>query len=500
MKNFYVTTSIPYANAEPHIGFAMEAIQADVLARYHEQRGVESRFQTGTDEHGVKLAKTAAKLGKTPTDLANENAQKFQALKEILNLRFDDFIRTTDQKRHWPAAQKLWQKLTEAGKLEKRKYKGLYCSGCEEFKREKDLVDGKCSNHKMAPEKVEEENWFFRLSDFSEEIRKLIESKKVEIVPGFRAKEFLNVLTEGLHDVSFSRPKKSLEWGIPVPADDSQVMYVWCDALTNYISAVDYANEGKDFQKWWSQSTEKVHVIGKDIVRFHAGIWIGMLLAAKLPLPDKIYVHGFITAEGQKMSKSLGNVLDPNEVTAEWGADALRYYLLSEIPNGQDGDFSKTRFEEIYNSHLANGLGNLVSRVVTMGLKIENNFQFKTLGIEREKKADKLWERVTRVMEEYDFRKALGFIKNFVDWNNELISTLKPWEKEGDEQKAIVGYLLENLRQIALAINPFLPQTSEKIAKILGVSLEGKFEEFKKWGAVKEFKLTKPGILFPKKG
>ncbi|MFH0833946.1 MAG: methionine--tRNA ligase, partial [Patescibacteria group bacterium] len=359
MKSFYITTSLPYVNAAPHVGFAMEAIEADALARFLRQRGYQVRLQTGTDEHGLKIQKTAAELKTTPCELTDQNSQKFQNLKTALDFDFDDFIRTSDSTRHFPAAQKLWQKIAVAGKLEKRKYSAKYCSGCEEFKSEKDLVDGKCPNHpNLNLEETEEENYFFKLSDFSQQILELLESKKVEILPHFRAKEFLNVVKDGLHDVSFSRSSEKLRWGIPVPGDDSQTMYVWCDALTNYISAIDFENEGAEFQKWWLAS-EKIHIIGKDIVRFHAGIWLGMLLAADLPLPDKIYIHGFITSENQKMSKSLGNVVDPFEFSAEWGSDALRFYLLAEIPNGQDGDFSKTRFEEVYNSQLANGLGNL---------------------------------------------------------------------------------------------------------------------------------------------
>jgi methionyl-tRNA synthetase len=499
MKNFYITTAIPYVNAAPHIGFAMEAIQTDAIARFKKQRGFEVRFQTGTDEHGVKIQKLADELSKAPKEIVDANAEKFKNLREALDLTFDDFIQTSDQKKHWGGVQKMWQKLVAAGKLEKRKYKGLYCSGCEEFKNEKDLTEGKCPNHQnLELEEVEEENWFFRLSDFSDQIQKLLESKEVEILPHFRAKEFLNVVKEGLHDVSFSRSAETLKWGIPVPGDSTQTMYVWCDALSNYITAIDYENEGEEFQKFWVNA-ERVHVIGKDIVRFHAGIWIGMLLAAEVPLPNKIYIHGFITSEGQKMSKSSGNVVDPFEFSAEWGSDALRYYLLSEIPNGKDGDFSKARFEEVYNSHLANGLGNLVSRVVAMAEKLAVRSQQLAAGDES-RRVKTMWEKIENAMDsEFDFRSALTAISALVEFANKFVTEKKPWELKDSAKIETLSVLLEILRQLALALAPFLPTTAEKIAKSLGVEISGDLDELKKWGAISKFKLTKPEILFPKK-
>ena len=502
MQNkFYLTTAIAYVNGAPHIGHALEFIQSDAIARYMRQRGKDVYFLTGTDEHGVKIVKTAQEKGITPQELADENSAKFRVLREKFNLSWDDFIRTSDQKKHWPAVTKLWNKLIESGDLYEKEYEGLYCYGCEEFKKETDLIDGNCPNHNRPPEVVKEKNWFFRLSKYSDQILEKLESREVAIVPEFRAKEIINVVKGGLHDVSFSRPKENLKgWGIPVPNDSAQLMYVWCDALTNYISAIDYADE-RDLWKWWPAD---IHCIGKDIVRFHAGIWIGMLLAAKIALPKQIYVHGFITSEGQKMSKSLGNVVEPEAVAAEWGIDALRYYLLAEIPNGQDGDFSFTRFEEKYNSDLANGLGNLVSRVIAMSLKLGEKFEFVNPDKIGESEIKKMRKGIDMAMENYDFRIALENVFNLVEWCNKYVDERKPWELGKDDstksmQRKVLSVLLEALRQVAIALYPFIPETAEKIAAALGISLAGEIKQLQEWGSVKEFKLTKPGILFPKK-
>ncbi|MCK4525214.1 MAG: methionine--tRNA ligase, partial [Candidatus Andersenbacteria bacterium] len=368
-SKFYITSSIAYANAAPHIGFAMEICQADVLARYHQMKGDDVFFLSGMDENGSKAKKTAQEKGRNTQEFVNEISAKFQLLLDTLNISNNDFIRTTDQKRHWPAAQKLWNKLVETGDIYKGSYEGYYCVGCEAYLTEKDLVDGKCPNHQKAPEKIKEENYFFKLSKYSDQIREKIESDELEILPESRKNEILSMIKGGLRDVSFSRPKTVLDWGVPVPNDKTQTMYVWCDALTNYISALGYENNSEKFQKYWPAD---IHVIGKDILRFHTAIWPAMLLSIGLPLPKKIFVHGFITSDGKKMSKSVGNVIDPFEVIDKYGVDALRYYLLKEIPSGGDGDFSYKRFEELYQADLANGIGNLTARIITLGVKIED--------------------------------------------------------------------------------------------------------------------------------
>ncbi|PJB98939.1 MAG: methionine--tRNA ligase, partial [Candidatus Nealsonbacteria bacterium CG_4_9_14_0_8_um_filter_36_17] len=361
-KKFYITTSIAYTNTPPHIGYALELIQADVLARYHRILGKKVFFLTGTDEHGQKVVKAAEEAEKEPKEFTDKITARFKLLTKVLNLSNTDFIRTTDEKRHWPVAREVWLKLKENGDIYKKNYKGLYCVGCEAFITKKDLINGKCKIHQKEPEVVEEENYFFRLSKYSKQIKEIIKKDNVKIIPEERKNEMLNFVSQGLEDVSFSRPRKDLKWGIPVPDDNSQTIYVWADALINYISALDYPN-GENFKKYWPAD---VHCLGKDILRFHSTIWLGMLLSLGLELPKNIFVHGFITSNGQKMSKSLGNVIDPFELVKKYGTDAVRYFLLREITPTEDGDFTYEKFEARYNSDLASGLGNLVARVLTL--------------------------------------------------------------------------------------------------------------------------------------
>ena len=315
------------------MGHAMEYILTDIVARYQRMMGRDVFFLTGTDEHGSKIVKVSEEKGTTPKELCDKNANSFVNMKDLLQLSFDDFIRTTDQNRHWPSVTKMWKELVEKGDIYKGEYTGYYCVGCEAFITEKELEDGKCPVHKKEPDIINEENYFFKLSKYGDEIIELIESGRMKIIPEYRGREIVNVIKSGLHDVSFSRPKSSLKWGIPVPGDDTQVMYVWCDALTNYISALDYANEGDLYKKYWSGKGEKVHVIGKDILRFHAAIWPAMLLSAEIPLPDIEYVHGFMTVGGEKMSKSLGNYIGITESPQEI------FGKIMSIPDAVMGDY-----------------------------------------------------------------------------------------------------------------------------------------------------------------
>ncbi len=464
MNKFYVTTSIPYVNGLPHIGNVLDSVYADVLARYHRQKGDDVRFLTGSDEHGTKIQRSAEAAGLTPQEFVDKNSAKFRELKEVLNLSWDDFIRTSDRERHWPGAQKLWRALENSGKLYKKTYKGLYCVGHEAFITEKDLVDGICQDHQTKPEVIAEENWFFKLSEYGKEIEAKIKNKELRIVPESRGHEILSLLKEGLQDISFSRPSKDLSWGVPVPGDDSQTMYVWAEALGNYISALGYgsADESK-FQKYWANGDEIVQVIGKDNLRFHAAIWPGMLLAAGLWPKNGItvFVHGFLTVDGKKISKTVGNVIDPKELVQKYGTDAVRYYLLKEISPFEDGDFSYEKFEQVYNSDLANGLGNFSARTLTLcekagELKVSKGAKDEETAGAGKKFGDKL--------KEFKFHEAVGALSELVKIGDVYVNEKKPWETGDLKVLADLALILEALGTNYKSI---LPEVSEKVLSAL---------------------------------
>lgn len=461
MAKFYITTAIDYANARPHIGHALEKLQADVYARYHRQRADEVWFLTGTDEHGVKVARAAKTAGKTPEDFAKENSDRFRELKKVLNLSFDDFIRTTDKERHWPGVKLIWQKLNESGDIYKKKYRGLYCVGHEAFVTEKDLVEGRCRDHQAEPEVVEEENYFFRLSKYSEKIREKVKRGEFEILPEGRRNEILALIERGLEDVSFSRPSKDLSWGVPVPGDEEHTMYVWCDALTNYISAIGYGRN-ENYKKWWPAD---IQVIGKDILRFHAAIWPGMLLSAGLPLPKKLFVHGFVNVDGAKMSKTIGNVLDPNELVEKYGVDPVRYYLLKEMPSGEDGDFSELKFKGVYNGELANGLGNFSARVLSLAAGL-GKWDVSSLEVDSRvrEKVDGARLRVESKLGEFKIHEAVMAINELVAFGDKYIDEHEIWKgtKQKEDKLFSAVVILDN---VASLYQSFLPETSLNIAK-----------------------------------
>ena len=496
MSKFYLTTAIAYVNAPPHVGHALEFVQADVLARYHRLKKDDTYFLTGTDEHGVKVFETAKEQGIETQELVDKNANVYESLKELMNLSNDDFIRTTDD-RHKKGAQKLWMKMFEAGDIYKDTYKGNYCVGCESYIPEKDLDDnGCCIHHKKKPEVLSEENYFFKLSKYSDAIRSAIESDELLIHPVSRKNEMLNLIGDGLRDVSFSRPKDVLPWGITVPNDDSQVMYVWGDALSNYITAMGYEEDSEEFKKYWPCD---VHIIGKDILRFHAGIWIGMLMSAGISIPKAIYVHGFVMSNGQKMSKTLGNVVDPLEYIEKYGIDAIRWYLMREIPTTDDGDFSHNRFLDIHNSELANGLGNLVNRVVMMTDRyLDGKIPEKNKDVYDDVK--EYIDKFDKAFDKYDLKEACETICRLVDFGNKYIDDKKPWalakEEKMDEVAEVLYVLLDVLRYISMLIAPIIPDTARKIIDQIGIDVN---EDFSDWGELKIGGLVKVSDpLFPR--
>ena len=466
-KKYYLTTAIPYVNAKPHIGFALEIIQADVLARYHRLIGDDTYFVTGSDENSLKNVQAARKEGIPVKKLVDRNAKKFYELKKALNLSFDDFIRTTE-KRHIKGAQKLW--LACKKDIFKKKYKGLYCVGCEEFYKESELVNGLCPEHKTRPDLVEEENYFFKLSKYQNQLKKIIEKDEIKIIPQSRKNEVLSFINSGLEDICISRSaERGRGWGIPVPEDPSQILWTWYDALSNYINAVGYSDNPKQFKKWWPAY---LHIIGKGILRFHAVYWPAILLSAELSLPKTIFVHGYLTSAGQKMSKSLGNIIDPFELVKKYGTEPVRYFLLREIPPTEDGDFTYEKFEQRYNADLASGLGNLVARVIAMAEKLKaQNAKRKTTtqNLKFKKEIDKTWEEYKKALEEFKFNEALGSIWKLISFCDCYIDKERPWELKNQESRIknqeVIYNLLFVLTNIAEMLKPFLPETAGRILR-----------------------------------
>ncbi len=494
-NKFYITTAIAYVNGAPHLGHALEMIQADCMARYHRLIGDETFFLTGTDEHGSKIYQTAAEQGLDTQELVDLNAAKFLELTKLLNISNDDFIRTTDQK-HKDGVKILWNKLIEKGDIYKDGYEGLYCVGCEAFITSSDLTkEGLCPNHNKKPDLIKEENYFFRLSKYADQIEQLITSDELEIIPNSRKNEILSFIKSGLKDVSFSRPKATLPWGIEVPNDPEQVMYVWCDALTNYITGINYGQSDEShFNKFWPAD---IQLIGKDILRFHAAYWIAMLISAEIPVPKAIAVHGFITSDGQKMSKSIGNVVDPVAVANEFGADMMRYYLLKEVPTTNDGDFTQERFIEVCNADLANNIGNLLNRTLTM-LHKNNNGQ----SLEA-KLTPELQEQLTEVHATYqssftkfDLKSAAESVVLLAQHTNRYLEQQQPWQlakTDVKEASLALSNALELVRNIAVLLMPFIPDTAEKMLSYLNYKPSSNFinEKF-----ADGHQLNKPEILF----
>jgi len=461
-KAAFVSTAIPYVNAKPHVGFALELVQADVIARYMRLRGFDTYFLTGTDENSLKNVRAANDLAISVPELCEMNSASFHNLIPILNISCDDFIRTSHDPRHKPAAQTLWSSSAPED-IYKRHYQGYYCVGCEDFYSPADYPDLICPEHGTSFEPISEENYFFRLARYQEQIVHLLDSGCLTVIPGSRRNEMLSFIRSGLHDFSISRKaQRAGGWGIPVPGDSEQVMYVWYDALTNYISAVGYGADIEKFERCWSNADRRIHVIGKGITRFHAIYWPAMLMSARVPLPYTIVVHGYLTINGHKISKSLGNVIDPAAQVEKYGAETLRYYLLRGLPTFEDGDYNEERIKTLHNSDLANNLGNLISRTEAMGERIRY--------VVSSKPQQEVASAFHDAMTDYRIGDALAVLWRQCDELNGLFEARKPWHavKEGrnSDVKDLLDITVQQLQNFAYWLEPFLPSTTQRMKDI----------------------------------
>lgn len=547
---YFISTSIPYVNGKPHIGHAMEYVLTDALARYHRLFGSDVRFSTGTDENSLKNVQAAEKEGIPVAALVDRNAHAFQALADRLGASYDSFLRTSIEPKHAAGVSLLWEACARAGDIYKGSYRGLYCVGCEQFYTEDELVDGLCPEHLAPPEVIEEENYFFRLSRYAQPLIALIESDRLLVWPTTRKNEILSFLRGGLADLSVSRSRaRAHGWGIPVPGDLEQVIYVWFDALANYITTLDFAAAGAErvetpspstgsgrvltgvervepppadqpgargelYWRYWANNPRRVHVIGKGILRFHAVYWPAFLLSAGVPLPTTLVVHGYLTVEGQKISKSLGNAVDPAELAQTYGPDTLRYFLLRHTPAADDSDFSRTRLALAYNSELADQLGNLLSRTVSMVTKYWDGF---VPAAARPDEAacrvidlgNGLAERVQAAVERFALHEALAAIWELIGAANKYVVEVAPWtlakvraagdDAAGERLATALYTLIESLRLAAVFCEPFIPDAAARIAAQLGLGADWR-DGPRCWGGYAPETRVQPGpALFPKK-
>ncbi len=471
---YFITTAIPYVNGLPHVGHSLEYFQADTIRRYYQLKGYETLLLSGADENALKNVQAAEAEGLPVQQFLDRNSKIWHDTYEFLGVHLDIFQRGSDQKKHWPGVQKFWNLCLENGDIYKKEYKGLYCVGCEAFKTEGELTDGFCSIHQQKPDLIKEENYFFRLSKYQDKLIQIIETNEFKIIPENKRQEALSFIKSGLEDFSISRSNERAKGiGVPVPDDPDQKIYVWYDALNIYMTGVGFGWDEDMWRKWWPAD---LHIIGKDINRFHTVYWPAMLLSAKLPLPKQILIHGFVNLKGEKISKSVGNVISPQDVVKEYGLEPLRYYMLSQIPIDADGDFTIERFKEVYNADLANGLGNLVARIAK--LFENNNLEFTIMG---EDDPSILDSRIEDKLREYKFNEALAVVWDQIRETDKLLNEKKPWELGKEEfanQLTDDGteYLEDDLwmrvRDIAYNLQPFLPETSEKILKQFSGSIK----------------------------
>lgn len=462
-KPFYITTTLPYVNSKPHIGFALEAVRADSLARFHRLMGHEVFFNTGTDEHGVKIYQKAQEMGMDPQAYTDEMSEHFKALKGTLNLSYDRFIRTTD-KDHEESAKEFWKKCDQAGYIYRKNYSGLYCAGCEMFVTEKDLIKGECPNHPGKKiDIVSEENYFFKFSAFTDVLKKYFEENKNFIIPKSRANEMKAYLERGLEDFSISRLKSKMPWGIPVPGDDEQVMYVWFDALVDYISTLGWPDDKNGLYKKFWENGDVVQICGKDNTQHQSLRWQAMLHSVGLPFSDHILINGFINVAGQKMSKTLGNVVDPVELVNEYGTDAVRYFFLRELSPHEDSDYTPEKFKEAYNANLVNGVGNLTNRI----MKLAEDYLDSPVDVSSEMK---FYDQYTEPFYNYDYLGAINGVWDGIKYLDEQIQREQPFKvvKEDLEAgKKLITEIVKGLAAVAYHLQPLMPETAEKIFKAI---------------------------------
>jgi methionyl-tRNA synthetase len=483
-NEYYVTTAIAYVNAAPHIGHALEFVQTDVIARYHKLKGKETALVTGADENSLKNVHAAEKLGITTPELCDRNAAIFKDMADKIGLSYTSFSRTSDREKHWPGVNRLWELCDKSGDVYKKKYRGLYCVGCESFYEESELTEGLCPEHRRKPEMIEEENYFFKLSRYQKTLEDMVEKDELKILPGSRKNEVLSFIRGGLKDFSISRSKaRAKDWGVPVPNDDSQIMYVWFDALSTYMTGVGYGIDEAMYQKFWPAD---MHVIGKGILRFHAIYWPAMLLSAGLKVPKTIFVHGYITVEGQKMSKTLGNIVDPFYLIERYGMDPLRYCLLSEIPTFTDGDFSEKTLVEKNNNELLANLGNLVNRtVVFTSRNFDNKIPMRAELTDSDKSflegQKKLIEEIESELEASNIREALNLtMGHFCKNANKFFQDNKPWvlvKKDQARAGTVLNILAHQIRDAAILVAPFMPDSGKAIMGQLNLEKEASWAD-----------------------
>ena len=474
-RPFFLSNAIPYVNGRPHLGHAFEFTQTDCFARWHRAVGRDVFYLSGSDENSLKNVLAAEKEGLGTQQLVDRNVREFEELRDKLSLSYDYFLRTSVDPLHIEGATKLWRALVAAGDVYSKSYEGLYCVGCEQFYTPDELVEGRCPEHGTEPELVQEQNWFFRLSRYEQPLIEAIESDRMRILPKTRRNEVLSFVRGGLDDLSISRSRSRAHgWGIPVPDDPDQVMYVWMDALTNYVTALDYAHEGPLYQRYWAApDAEKVHDIGKGVLRFHAVYWPAFLMSAGVRTPDLVFAHGYITLSGKKMAKSSGEVFDPAELVDSYGTDTLRYFLLKEVPPTGDADFDEVRLVSTYNTDLGNGLGNLLNRTLTMVHRYLGGTVPGELPDDLAADVDAALDEARTAMTDFDHRAALLALWAIVRRGNAYIEESEPWvlakaAKNGDTDAAarlagVLGSVVRSLALFGSALAPFLPGTAERL-------------------------------------